>query len=150
DPSGIDWPAVFPDAAGAGGFDLILGNPPYRRELNARSLFDRVAASPLGRWREPRMDYWYFFLHRGLDLLKPGGRLSFVVHSYWTAPTGARRLIGRLQHESALEEVILFGAAPLFNDVQGQHLVFRLRKHPAGGAREQSFCRVVDLSTAAD
>jgi len=48
---------AFPQVAADGGFDVVIGNPPYRRELNAKELFDRIAASPLGeRWRQARMD----------------------------------------------------------------------------------------------
>ena len=53
------------------------------------------------------MDYWYYFLHRGLDLLRENGRLSFIVNSYWTASAGAAKLIQRLEQETTLEEILL-------------------------------------------
>ena len=74
-----------------------------------QDLFDRIAGSPLGkRWRQARMDLWYYFLHRGLDLLRPGGRLAFVVNSYWTASSGARRLIDRLKRANEEFGITLF------------------------------------------
>src|SRR6185503_6653749 len=89
-PLPINWPTAFPNVAAAGGFDLVIGNPPYLRERDSKREFDRIAHSPLGkRWRTARMDLWHYFLHRGLDLLKPGGRLSFIVNSYWTSSTAA-------------------------------------------------------------
>lgn len=140
---GIDWTIAFPDVAVDGGFDLVIGNPPYRRELNARADFDRIAASPLGRkWRRARMDLWHYFLHRGLDLLKPAGTLCYIVNSYWTGSTAARSVRERLALETTLEEVVLFGATRLFRGVSGRHMIFRARKRfdPA------AVCRVVDLS----
>jgi SAM-dependent methyltransferase len=125
----LDWGEAFPEAAAARGFDLVIGNPPYLRERDARALFEQLARTRLGRqWREARMDLWYYFAHRGLDLLRPGGVLSFVVNSYWTASRGARRLIGRLERESQLEMIELLGNQPLFARVAGRHLVFRARK----------------------
>jgi SAM-dependent methyltransferase len=125
----LDFGQSFPEAAAAGGFDLIIGNPPYLRERNARQLFEQLAHTRLGRrWREARMDLWYYFAHRGLDLLRPGGTISFVVNSYWTASRGARRLIERLEGESRLELIELLGNQPVFAGVAGRHLVFRARK----------------------
>ncbi len=139
----IDWGALFPSVSAAGGFNLVIGNPPYRRERDSKSDFDRIAASSLGRWREPRMDLWHYFLHRGLDLLKPGGRLAFIVNSYWISATSAKRLRERVASETTLEEVMLLGAAPLFQGVSGQHMIFRLCKQ----VEPESRCRVHDLSS---
>ncbi len=139
----LDWSAAFPTVATAGGFDLIIGNPPYRRELNAKADFDRIAASSIGQqWRTARMDLWHYFFHRGLDLLRPGGRLAFIVNSYWTSAASAKRLRARMATESTLEEVVHFGSVPLFPQVTGRHMIFRVRKEPAA----ITTCRVFDLS----
>jgi hypothetical protein len=130
----ISWPERFPAAANAGGFDIIVGNPPYLRERNAKVLFDRLAASELGRrWRDARMDLWYYFLHRSLDLLRPGGVLEFIVNSYWMSSRGARRLIERLERETVFEEIQLLNDAPVFKSVAGRHMIFRLCKHDGAG-----------------
>jgi len=139
----IDWGESFPSVAVAGGFDLVIGNPPYRRERDSKSDFDRIATSSLGRWREPRMDLWHYFLHRGLDLLKPGGRLAYIVNSYWISATSAKRLRERVASETTLEEVAMLGAAPLFQGVSGQHMIFRLCKQ----VEPDTPCRVHDLSS---
>ena len=142
----IHWLAAFPHIAADGGFDLVIGNPPYRRELNAKADFDRIAASPLGRrWRRARMDLWHYFLHRGLDLLKPGGTLCYIVNSYWTGSTAAKPLTDRLASETTMDEIILFGASKLFRDVSGRHMIFRARKGLNAGAT----CQIVDLSDVA-
>ncbi len=125
----IDWQRDFPLVAQAGGFDLVIGNPPYLRERDAKPLFDRIAASELGRrWRQGRMDLWHYFVHRSLDLLRPGGLLCFVVNSYWTGSRGASRVIERLRLEATFEQIELLGKDRLFAGVSGQHMVFRLRK----------------------
>lgn len=130
----VPWPVAFPGAANSGGFDVIVGNPPYVRERNAKALFDRLAASELGRrWRDARMDLWYYFLHRSLDLLRPGGVLAFVVNSYWMSSRGAARLINRLERETVFEEIQLLNDAPVFESVAGRHMIFRLRKRDAAG-----------------
>jgi hypothetical protein len=138
-PDSINWRRDFPTAAKAGGFDIIIGNPPYVRERNAKPLFDALAATELGRkWREARMDLWYYFVHRSLDLLRPGGMLSFIVNSYWMSSRGAGRLIERLRRETAFEEIVLLDDAPIFKAVAGRHMIFRLRKTGPGLSPEPS------------
>lgn len=149
----VDWRKCFPDAAASGGFDLIVGNPPYVRERDTRALFDRIARTSFGRrWREARMDLWYYFAHRSLDLLRPEGVLTFVVNSYWTASRGAGKLIARLQREADLKEIELLGTEPIFTGVAGRHMVFLLRKRssladPAGDSAAASICRVLTRDT---
>lgn len=142
DPDGIDWPREFPEVRHEDGFDVVLGNPPYLREKDTARLFRGLAKSPLGRKRrQPRMDLLHYFLHRGLDLLRPNGILGFVLSSYWTAASSAERLIERLQRETTLLQIVMFGAAPLFRGVSGHHMILQLRKGVTGET-----CRVLDLS----
>jgi adenine-specific DNA-methyltransferase len=127
----IDWTARFPIEAAGGGFDLILGNPPYLRERGHRALFERLARTPLGRrWHQPRMDLAHYFLHRALDLLRPGGCLAFVMSVYWTRADSAAPLLARLRTECQPLEWIHLGNRPLFEGVQGHHAVLRLRRRP--------------------
>lgn len=124
----IDWKFTFPQIARQGGFDLIIANPPYRRERNSKPIFDRLLKSSLGRkWRTARMDLWHYFFHRSLDLLKPGGRLCFLVNSYWTKSPGARPLIRRIQQETTLEEIVEFDTLAIFDDVGGRHMILQLQ-----------------------
>lgn len=131
-PEALAWQAAFPTVLAEGGFDVIVGNPPYRRERDAKALFDRIAGTGLGqRWRAPRMDLWYYFLHRSLDLLAPRGRLGFIVSAYWTAGTGATRLIGRLRAENLLAEIVNLERWPIFPGVSGRHLILILDRAKA-------------------
>ena len=128
----VNWNVAFPEVATADGFDIVIGNPPYLRERDARELFAKLAETSLGRrWRRARMDLWHYFVHRGLDLLRPGGTLSFVVNSYWTASRGAEPLIERLRQETAFQEICLLGNQPLFEGVSGRHMIFRTVRRPA-------------------
>lgn len=111
------------------GFDFIVGNPPYRRELEFKNEMDEIARSSLGKkYRSARMDYWYYFVHRGIELLKKGGELSFITSSYWIANKGAKKLIEHIQSECAIAEIFLLNKCKVFNGVSGQHMIFRIVK----------------------
>jgi adenine-specific DNA-methyltransferase len=114
-----------------GGFDIVIGNPPYRRELSHHGLMAEIANTPFGlKHRTPRMDLWYYFVHRGLELLKPSGVLSFIVNAYWTSGTGAGKLIAALRDTAHIDEIFSFGKLPVFHGVSGRHMVIRVARKP--------------------
>lgn len=125
----FDWEREFEEVFAQGGFQIVIGNPPYRRELDYKSLMDEIAGTAFGkRFRAPRMDLWYYFIHRGLQILHAGGQLSFIVNAYWISGTGAKKLITTLRTETHIEEVFFLGKLSVFKKVAGQHMILRIRK----------------------
>jgi adenine-specific DNA-methyltransferase len=74
------------------------------------------------------MDLWYYFFHRGLELLRPGGVLSFIVSAYWTSGAGAEKLVRSLREEAHLDEIFLLDDLPIFPGVASRHSVIRVTK----------------------
>jgi hypothetical protein len=75
------WSLEFPDAAAAGGFDVILGNPPFMGGLRISG----VAGEAYRRWLEAAYapfggtaDLCAAFFRRAFALLRPGGRLGMI------------------------------------------------------------------------
>ncbi len=123
------WSQAFPEVCAAGGFDIVLANPPYRRERGAKLDLAALEQAPLdSRWRPGRMDLWHYFFHRSLDLVRPGGLLTFIVNSYWTTSAAGRPLIERLAAEATPLELVVLQTAPVFVGVSGRHLIMQLRK----------------------
>jgi len=60
----IDWPRFFPDVYRRGGFDYIVANPPYRRELDHGKPLSTAVHPTLEPYRTPRMisTAWQSFL----------------------------------------------------------------------------------------
>ena len=79
------------------------------------------------------MDLWYYFLHRGLELLAPGGRLGFIVGAYWSAGTGADRLIAVLRETVHVEEIFQLDRLQVFPGISGRHMMLIVSKTPPGG-----------------
>jgi adenine-specific DNA-methyltransferase len=122
------WPDEFPRVATRGGFDVVVGNPPYRRERDFKQQLDEIAKTALGRYRSPRMDLWYYFVHRGIELLRGDGTMSFITNAYWVHGTGAGKLIATLRDDVHLDELFLLRNQPVFQGVSAQHVLFSLTK----------------------
>lgn len=63
----LDFKKTFRQVFRSGGFDVVIGNPPYIKEYTNRSAFEHVHDSP---YYMGKMDIWYMFACRGLDWLK--------------------------------------------------------------------------------
>lgn len=84
------WPGQFPAAMAAGGFDVIVGNPPY---VSARNI--RQADKNYLRAHYPQLrgafDLYVAFLLRGQQLLKDRGRYGWIVPNKFLAADYAGR-----------------------------------------------------------
>jgi hypothetical protein len=103
-----------------GGFDVVVGNPPYVAEANNKPLFDRLRAIPSwdGIYRG-KTDYLYYFLWLAVEKLAPGGRLCVITPAGWMNAGAADFLREKLAAELRLDELFLFGSYRLFAADQG-------------------------------
>lgn len=116
----FDWSAEFPAEMGQGGFDVIVGNPPYIRIQNMtgyspeEAAFYQRPASPYSTAHQDNFDKYALFFERALILLRPTGRLGFISpHKFMTIQAG-RALRHLLTVGQLLEEVVHFGVKQVF------------------------------------
>jgi hypothetical protein len=117
------WPLEFPDVfcrdlavTGIGGFDAVIGNPPWemlRRDINDRSDTDRRRLVRFIRdsGRYPSCDRGHVnlyqpFVDRALSLVKPRGRIGLVLPWGLAVDDGAMRLRNRLLETTALDTLV--------------------------------------------
>jgi len=119
----FDWDVRFPDIVNSGKFDIVIGNPPYVMELrDNKDIFRQLKATPLGsKYYEPKMDIFYFFIELGIDLLKSGGYLGFIVQQYWVSRAHASKLRRKVFDETCPLALVDFGEYQVFRDAPGQH-----------------------------
>jgi len=120
------------------GFGVVIGNPPYIGLKGHADLFAAVRNSSLGRrFFSGKMDYFYFFYHLGLDLLREGGALSLVTTNYFLTATYADKLVADIGSRSSVVRMLNFGNIKIFESALGQHnLITVLQK----GYRKQPAC----------
>jgi SAM-dependent methyltransferase len=103
-----DWLSVDPK----GGFDAVIGNPPYVRQEQIRAL--KPALKKAYRAFDGMADLYVYFYELGLRLLRPGGRLSYVVTNKWLRAGYAEELRSLLSSRGWVEAVADFGHAKRF------------------------------------
>ena len=141
----FDWKTNFPDAMRAGGFDCIIGNPPYVRiqtmkewaALEVEIYKELYRAAGTGNY-----DVYVVFLERGLQLLNSSGRLGFICpHKFFNAKYGAplRSIVADGQH---LSHVVHFGDQQVFEKATTYTCLLFLDKSPAKACR---FVKVNEL-----
>ncbi len=116
----FNWQTEFPTEFERGGFDVIVGNPPYIRIQNMKSYspeeadFYQRPGSPYTTARQDNFDKYALFFERALTLLKPTGRLGFIVpHKFMTIHAG-RSLRRLLAAGHFLESIVHFGVKQVF------------------------------------
>ncbi len=114
----IHWSHAFPDVRQNGGFDIIVGNPPYinvkRIELTERKIYSKLYAT-----YNSNGDLSNIFWERSVNLCKDGGIISFISPRYWIEGSDSSRLREFLVDKSTIIEVIDFRSnRTLFNQTE--------------------------------
>lgn len=116
------FPQVFRDNAG---FDIVIGNPPYLKEIDYKEIFAPILKTQFGmKYGEGKMNFWYFFFHKGLEVLNMDGLISFIAPNYFVAGSGASKLNERFVKETAIKSYIDFNKTKVFDTADVQCMIF--------------------------
>jgi hypothetical protein len=124
----LHWPLTFPDVFSGTtgrppGFDAIVGNPPWDmvrgdsgvdetrdgRRLEARQVTDFVRQSGIYHVEtRAHVNLYQLFVERAVQLVRPGGRIGFVLPSGLVSDAGAAPLRRHLFDRAEVDEVTGF------------------------------------------
>jgi adenine-specific DNA-methyltransferase len=122
----LDFRATFPQVFRSGGFDLVIGNPPYIKEHTNRDAFEHIRLSP---YYVGKMDIWYLFACRGLDWLKPeSGIIAYIATNNWVTNAGAKKLRAKITVDARIDQLIDFGDFKVFRNAGIQTMILIARK----------------------
>lgn len=74
---GFDWKEEFPEIFENGGFDIVIGNPPYVSAENIKELEKEYYRNNY-KVATGRQNLYIIFYERGIELLNKNGYLSFI------------------------------------------------------------------------
>ena len=128
----LEFPEIFFEQTGEkktdSGFDVIIGNPPYIKEYENKSVFVDVRKSKCNssRYYQGKMDYWYLFATTTLDILKKYGTQCFVATQNWPTAAGATKLRDKILTECKIEKFLDFGDYKVFGQNAAQQVMIYL------------------------
>jgi hypothetical protein len=117
----FDWHKEFPQVFEKGGFDVVIGNPPYGAKVSEdeKNIFKReypfVGAN----------DTYLFFIFRMIDLLKNNGALGVIIPNTWLLINSVKAVRKRIL-EFELNEIIDYGDG-VFEDATVESMTLILR-----------------------
>lgn len=141
----FNWDGEFPLIMAAGGFDAIIGNPPY---LSIDATWGR---------KDPRLDYikgrysdihtdktdiLFYFLARAVELCK--GEIGFIVSRSFLEADKAQKLRGWIARSARVREVLDFREATVFPRVGINTAIVRISGSKA--VKQSSFRRLKSKS----
>jgi hypothetical protein len=125
---GFCWQYNFKTIMQAGGFDVVLGNPPYvRQELLSQlkpylqkhyAVYHGVA------------DLYAYFFELGLKLLKPNGYLGFISSATFFKTASGEPLRQHLKQQAVLKKLIDFGDLQIFEGVTTYPAILIFKNQP--------------------
>lgn len=119
------WHLYFAEVFENGGFDIVIGNPPYIKEYTNRSAFDEFRKT---KYYQGKMDIWYGFACKGIDLIKEGGVECFIAQNNWTTSAGASILREKVLSETEIKSFVDFGNYKVFKSAGIQTMINTLKK----------------------
>lgn len=140
---GFTWETAFPQVFAEGGFDVVLGNPPYVRMEFLKALKPYLET----RYEvvSDRADLYCYFYERGLRLLKPGGRLGYISSNTFFKTGSGRPLREYLLREATIEAVVDFGDLQVFEGVTTYPAILTMKRGAAPHGHELRFWKVDTL-----
>jgi len=128
----FDWAADFPEIMKSGGFDAVIGNPPYIRQEALSGLKEYFAS--LYEANDGVADIYVYFMEKGISLLRDGGMFSIIVSSSFLRATYARALRLTLKKRAAVLRIVDFGGLAVFANAKDTYVCIPLL---AKGAKQK-------------
>lgn len=123
----FDWKKEFPEIFNAGGFDAVIGNPPYVRQETLGAAFKEYAQAHFSTFAGTADLYVYFF-EQAHKILRTGGLFGMICSNKFMRANYGRALRDYLAQKTQLIKIVDFGELPVFQGAATFPAVFLTEK----------------------
>jgi len=109
----FDWKQAFPEAMKAGGFDCVIGNPPYVRQESLGPQFKEYAQNNFVSYAGTA-DLYTYFIEKAHSLLAEGGSFGMICSNKFMRANYGRPLRSLIATRTTLNQIVDFGELPVF------------------------------------
>ncbi len=130
----FDWKAEFPEAfkGKEGGFDVVIGNPPYIRMEEFKELKDYLRERY--RCHDERTDLYVYFIEREHELLRRGGRFGMIVSNKFLRAHYGQKIRELLTNAGSIDRIVDLAGLPVFRGATVRTIVLLTTKGEDKGA----------------
>jgi type I restriction-modification system DNA methylase subunit len=128
--SAFKWDTEFKDIMRRGGFNIVIGNPPYVRSMQTVAIKPYLEKHYVTYAGDA--DLYVYFFEKGISLLKDEGLFSIIVSSKFTKAKYAMNLRNYLLSYNIMT-FIDFGDMPVFEDASTYPCIITIRKSKPSG-----------------
>lgn len=120
----FDWHSEFAEVFRSGGFDAVIGNPPYVRQEGLGEFKDYFSS----RYEafDGVADLYAYFMEQGVRLLRDSGLFSIIVSSSFLRATYGRPLRVALKANAAVLRLVDFGGLAVFANAKDTYVCIPL------------------------
>ncbi|OGU11801.1 MAG: hypothetical protein A2X61_06015 [Ignavibacteria bacterium GWB2_35_12] len=143
----FDWEEQFPFIKEKGGFDAVIGNPPYLRVQGLQEYHSNIIQYLKNYYKSAstgNFDIYVIFIEKGFSLLNDRGYFGFIVpHKFFPSQFGEniRELI---TSKNALEEIVHFGSNKVFEQADTYTCLLFLSK------KKNKEFKIIEFGSGAD
>lgn len=119
----FDWQKEFPKVFEKGGFDVVIGNPPYVEAADNDKAYYKTNYPAI----EGHIDLFEIFIQKGMELLKDKGYFAFINPNTVLSNLYSQKLRRLMVYEYGLQEVVNFGM-DVFQDPTVHTCILMMRK----------------------
>ncbi len=110
---GFVWQVEFPEVFHEGGFDIVIGNPPYVRHHNIHHI-KPILKSQFDEFFTGMADLYVYFYKRGTELLRTNGILTYISSNKFMRGSYGKKLRVFLTSKVVIHILIDFADIPVF------------------------------------
>ncbi len=123
------WEVDFANVINEGGFDIVIGNPPYIRQETLGNAYKAELKKAYPNVFTGTADLLVNFFELAHQRLRPNGTLALITSNKWLRAGYGNALRDFLKTETTLDVMIDFGDLPVFKQAIAYPMILIAQKH---------------------
>lgn len=142
----FSWQKAYPTVFKSGGFDVVIGNPPYGADYGQemKHYLSTKYSIPI-----PIADTFLMFIKQAYKISNPNSNISYIIPSTWLYMNQYSTFREKLIKDKILDEIILF-RQPVFANVTVETCIINLQNSVPSNNAEYNFKEVKEAPALFD